>query len=130
MEYGHLLKGGVDVLKTGLYQKKIKPLKQLLLALPFLELKRDAYLHGKEGIDQKFKDKINELKSNSKIAGALLNSPHLYEVFDDDVIKKAMINKKLVSSFITKKGFTDIGNKESYKKAYQEHTQKIRKSKK
>lgn len=43
----------------------------------------------------------------------------------DDVIKKAMSNKKLVSSFITKKGFTDIGNKESYKKAYEEHIQKI-----
>ena len=27
-----------------------------------------------------------------------------------------MNRKKLVSSFITKKGFTDIGNKESYKK--------------
>ena len=32
-----------------------------------------------------------------------------------------MNKKKLVSSFITKQGFTDIGNKESYKKAYQEH---------
>ena len=27
-----------------------------------------------------------------------------------------MNRKKLVSSFITKKGFADIGNKESYKK--------------
>ena len=43
----------------------------------------------------------------------------------DDVIKQAMANKKLVSSFITKKGFTDIGNKESYEKAYQEHIQKL-----
>lgn len=42
----------------------------------------------------------------------------------DDVIKKAMNRKKLVSSFITKKGFTDIGNKESYKKACDEHIQK------
>jgi len=42
----------------------------------------------------------------------------------DNVIKKAMNKKKLVSSFITKQGFTDIGNKESYKKAYQEHIQK------
>ncbi len=42
----------------------------------------------------------------------------------DDVIKKAMINKKLVSSFITKKRFTDIGNKTSYEKASKEHTQK------
>ena len=36
--------------------------------------------------------------------------------FGDNVIKKAMNRKKLVSSFITKKGFADIGNKESYKK--------------
>ena len=42
----------------------------------------------------------------------------------DDVIKKAMRNKKLVSSFVTKKGFTDIGNKASYEKASKEHTQK------
>ena len=39
------------------------------------------------------------------------------DYFEDDVIlKKAMNRKKLVSSFITEKGFTDIGNKESYKK--------------
>lgn len=46
----------------------------------------------------------------------------------DDVIKKAMKKKKLVSSFITKKGFTDIGNKESYKKASQEHIEKLGKN--
>jgi mannose-1-phosphate guanylyltransferase len=43
----------------------------------------------------------------------------------DDVIKKVMNKKKLVSSFLTKKGFTDIGNKTSYKKAYQEYIQKL-----
>ena len=43
----------------------------------------------------------------------------------DDVIKKAMNRKKLVNSFITKKGFTDIGNKASYKKAYQDYIQKL-----
>jgi len=47
----------------------------------------------------------------------------------DDVIKKAM-KKKLVSSFITKKGFTDIGNKESYKKASHEHIEKLGKKRK
>ena len=36
-----------------------------------------------------------------------------------------MNKKKLVSSFLTKKGFTDIGNKTSYKKAYQEYIQKL-----
>jgi NDP-sugar pyrophosphorylase family protein len=39
----------------------------------------------------------------------------------DAVIKKAMNKKKLVSSFITKQRFTDIDNRESHKKAYQEH---------
>jgi mannose-1-phosphate guanylyltransferase len=46
----------------------------------------------------------------------------------DDLIKKAMNKKKLVSGFITKKGFTDIGNKESYKQASQEYNEKFRKS--
>ena len=46
----------------------------------------------------------------------------------DDLIKKAMNKKKLVSSFITKKGFTDIGNKSSYEKARQDYNQKLKKS--
>ena len=43
----------------------------------------------------------------------------------DDVIKKAMAQKKLVSSFISKNGFIDIGNKDSYKKANDEFIQKL-----
>lgn len=43
----------------------------------------------------------------------------------DDVIKKAMARKKLVSSIVSKKGFLDIGNKTSYKKANQEYLQKL-----
>ena len=43
----------------------------------------------------------------------------------DDVIKKAMKKKKLVNGFITKKGFTDIGNKESYVQANQEYLKKF-----
>lgn len=43
----------------------------------------------------------------------------------DDVIKKAMAKKKLVSSFIGKNGFIDIGNKESYKKANDQFIQKL-----
>ncbi|NIM26310.1 MAG: NTP transferase domain-containing protein [Nitrososphaeria archaeon] len=43
----------------------------------------------------------------------------------DDVIKKAMAQKKLVSSFLSKNGFIDIGNKESYKKANDEFIQKL-----
>jgi len=46
----------------------------------------------------------------------------------DDVIKKAINRKKLVSSFITKKGFTDIGNNSSYKKANQDYIQKLGKN--
>ena len=36
----------------------------------------------------------------------------------NDVIKKTMNRKKLVSSFITKKGFTDIGNKKYIKNIF------------
>lgn len=43
----------------------------------------------------------------------------------DDVIKKAIAKKKLVSSIVSKKGFLDIGNKASYKKANQEYLQKL-----
>ncbi|MBT5200917.1 MAG: nucleotidyltransferase family protein [Thaumarchaeota archaeon] len=48
----------------------------------------------------------------------------------DDVIKKAMKQKKLVNSFISKKGFMDIGNKESYKIACDEYVQKPNKTRK
>lgn len=43
----------------------------------------------------------------------------------DDVIKKVIAKKKLVSSVVSKKGFLDIGNKASYKKANQEYLQKL-----
>ncbi len=43
----------------------------------------------------------------------------------DDVIKKAILKKKLVNSFLTKKGFIDIGDKTSYKKAYQQFLEKL-----
>ena len=43
----------------------------------------------------------------------------------DDVIKKAMAKKKIVSSFISKNEFIDIGNKESYKKANERYVQKL-----
>ena len=43
----------------------------------------------------------------------------------DDIIKKSIARKKLISSFVTKKGFTDIGDKQSYKKANQEYLQKL-----
>ena len=43
----------------------------------------------------------------------------------DNVIKNAMSKKKLVSSFISKNGFIDIGNKEAYEKANNEFIQKL-----
>ena len=43
----------------------------------------------------------------------------------DDVIRRAMKAKKAVNSYITKKGFVDIGDKASYRRAYQEHIQKL-----
>ena len=48
----------------------------------------------------------------------------------DDVIKKAMKQKKLVNGFISKNEFVDIGNKESYRKALEQFTQKPTKTKK
>ena len=48
------------------------------------------------------------------------NKPHGMDI----VIKKVMNNKKLVSSFITNKGFTDIGSMASYEKACKEHDAK------
>ena len=43
----------------------------------------------------------------------------------DSVIKNVMSKKKLVSSFISKNGFIDIGNKESYEKANREFIRKL-----
>lgn len=43
----------------------------------------------------------------------------------DDVIRKAMAKNKLVSSVLSKKGFLDIGNKTTYRKANQEYLQKL-----
>jgi len=43
----------------------------------------------------------------------------------DDVIKKAISKKKLVNSILTTKGFIDIGDKSSYKKAYQQFLDKL-----
>jgi len=43
----------------------------------------------------------------------------------DDLVRKIMAKKKPVQSFITKKGFMDIGDKASYKKAYQQYLEKL-----
>ena len=76
-----------------------------------------------------------EIKANVNMGCYVMNS----NIFDlipknkaygmDDVIKKVMKKKQAVNSFITKKGFTDIGNKESYKQACDEYEKKQEKLK-
>ena len=71
-----------------------------------------------------------EIKANVNMGCYVMNS----DIFNlipknkpygmDDVIKNAMKKKHKVNSFITKKGFTDIGNKESYKQACDEYERK------
>jgi len=72
-----------------------------------------------------------EIKANVNM-GCYVMEPDIFSLIPknipygmDDVIKKAMNRKKLINSFITKKGFIDIGSKSSYKKAYQEYIQKL-----
>lgn len=43
----------------------------------------------------------------------------------DSVVKTAMRKKKTVTSFISKKGFIDIGDKTSYKRAYQTYIERL-----
>ena len=79
-------------------------------------------------------DEKPEMKANVNMGCYIMNS----KVFDlipknkpygmDEVIKKAMKRKDIVNSFITKKGFSDIGNKESYKKACEEYDKKLGKN--
>ena len=73
-----------------------------------------------------------EIKANVNI-GCYIMNPQVFNLIPknkpygmDDVIKKAMKKKEAVNSFITKKGFTDIGNKESYKQACKEYDNKQR----
>ena len=42
----------------------------------------------------------------------------------DDLVKKAMRKRKAINSFTTKKGFIDIGDKSSYRKAYGQYLAK------
>ena len=72
-----------------------------------------------------------EIKANVNM-GCYIMNPQIFNLIPknkpygmDDVIKKAM-KKKTVNSFITKKGFIDIGNKESYKQARNEYDNKQR----
>ena len=71
-----------------------------------------------------------EIKANINM-GCYIMNPQVFNLIPknksygmDDVIIKAMKKKEIVNSFITKKGFTDIGNKESYKQACDEYDKK------
>jgi len=72
-----------------------------------------------------------EIKANVNM-GCYIMNPKVFRLIPEnkpygmnDVIKKAMKRKERINSFITKKGFTDIGNKESYKQACKEYNKKI-----
>jgi mannose-1-phosphate guanylyltransferase len=76
-----------------------------------------------------------EIKANINM-GCYVMEPDVFKYIPknkpygmDDVIKKAM-KKKLVNGFVTKKGFTDIGNKESYEQANQQFNKKYGKKRK
>jgi len=43
----------------------------------------------------------------------------------DDLVKKAMMKRKAINSFTTKKGFLDIGDKSSYRKAHRQYLAKL-----
>lgn len=72
-----------------------------------------------------------EIKANINI-GCYVMEPQVFDLIPsnkpygmDDVIKKAIARKKPVNSFLTKKGFIDVGDKASYKKAYQHFLEKL-----
>ena len=72
-----------------------------------------------------------EIKANINI-GCYVMEPGIFSYIPQnkpygmyDVIKKALAKKKDVGSFIIKNGFIDIGDKASYKKAYQEFREKL-----
>jgi len=72
-----------------------------------------------------------ELKANINI-GCYVMEPEVFSLIPknksygmDDVVRKAMSKKKLVDSYLTKKGFMDIGDKNSYRKAYQHFLDKL-----
>lgn len=72
-----------------------------------------------------------EVKANINI-GCYVMEPEVMKIIPknkpigmDDVVTKAMIEGKFVSSFLTNKGFMDIGDKASYKKAYNHFKEKL-----
>ena len=77
---------------------------------------------------QDYKSKLN--LSQAYIQEARITGDHAY--YDqaalellDDVIKNAIARKNKVSGYLIKKGFMDIGDKASYRKAYQHYIEKL-----
>jgi len=72
-----------------------------------------------------------EIKANINM-GCYVMEPEIMKLIPknvpygmDDLIKKVMAKNKPVNSIVSKKGFLDIGNKESYRKANQKYLQKL-----
>ena len=72
-----------------------------------------------------------EIKANINM-GCYVMEPKIFEFIPknkpygmDEVIKKALTKKKIVNGFLTKKGFLDVGDKLSYKKAHQQFLDKL-----
>lgn len=72
-----------------------------------------------------------EIKANINM-GCYVMEPEVFNLIPenkpygmDSVVKTAMKRKKIVTSFTSKKGFIDIGDKNSYRRAYQMYIQKL-----
>jgi mannose-1-phosphate guanylyltransferase len=72
-----------------------------------------------------------EVKGNINI-GCYVMEPGIFKFIPpnqphgmDDVIRNAMSKKKRVGGFLIKKGFLDIGDKTSYRRAYQHYVEKL-----
>lgn len=72
-----------------------------------------------------------EIKANINM-GCYVMEPEIFDLIPknrpygmDDVIRRVISRKKLVAGFISKKEFTDIGNKASYRKANQDYLQRL-----
>ena len=87
----------------------------------------DTTKHGKvTGWNEK-----PEIKADINI-GCYIMEPQVFGLIPknipygmDSVITKAITKKQPINGFMTKKGFMDIGDKTSYKKAYQQFLEKL-----
>lgn len=72
-----------------------------------------------------------EVKGNINV-GCYVMEPKVLKIIPpnkpfgmDGVIKNAIVRKQKVSGFLIKKGFIDIGDKNSYRRAYQHYLEKL-----